>query len=72
MKKSLISVSIFAGAVLVSSAASAASFADQMNNCLERHANTRDKATVLLECDAQGGKLTNCKAVENNASKSFE
>jgi hypothetical protein len=58
---------------MVSGAAIAADFAEQMSNCLEKHANLREKASVTLECEAQGGKLGNCKVVENSAAgKGFD
>ncbi len=52
----------------------AADFGEMMSSCLEKHANTREKANVTLECDAAGGKLVNCKVVENSAagSKGFD
>jgi hypothetical protein len=56
-----------------STATMAADFAEQMSNCLEKHANLHDKANILLECEAAGGKLTNCKVVENSAAgKGFD
>lgn len=72
MKNKIVTVAVLAGSMLIANVAFAADFAEQMNSCLEKHANTRDKANVMLECDAQGGKLTNCKVVENSASKGFE
>ena len=47
--------------------ASAGDFADSMSKCLTKNANTRDAAMVMLECTADGGKLTGCKVVDNNA-----
>jgi hypothetical protein len=53
--------------------ASASGYQDAVDRCLEKHANTHDAASVTLECDAQGGKLANCKVVENSApSKGFD
>lgn len=53
--------------------ASAADFADAMGKCLTKNANTRDAAMVMLECTADGGKLTACKVVDNNApGKGFD
>jgi hypothetical protein len=72
MKKKIITVAVLAGGLSITGTSIAADFQAQMNACLERHANTRDKANVLLECEAQNGKLVNCKAIENNASKGFE
>jgi hypothetical protein len=72
MKKKIVMVVAMAAGLVAANACVAADFADQMNQCLEKHANTHDKASVMLECDAAGGKLTNCKAVENSGGKGFE
>jgi hypothetical protein len=72
MKKKIVMVVAMAAGLVAANACVAADFADQMNQCLEKHANTHDKASVMLECDAEGGKLTNCKAVENSGGKGFE
>jgi hypothetical protein len=72
MKKKIVMVLALAGGLVAANACVAADFQEQMNQCLEKHANTHDKANVLLECDAEGGKLTNCKVVENSGNKSFE
>ena len=63
-----------AGSLIVAQAASAAgSFEDQMGRCLQQFANTRDAAQVMLECNADGGKLTECKVVDNSAAgKGFD
>jgi hypothetical protein len=51
----------------------AANFQETMGACLTKHANTRDAAVVMLECNADGGKLTDCKVVENSQpSKGFD
>jgi hypothetical protein len=53
-------------------AASAASLQDTMESCLNKHANTTQAASVVLECTAGGGKLSACKVVEDNSpSKGF-
>ena len=67
MKNKIVMVMVLAGGLVAANASVAADFQEQMNSCLEKHANTHDKASVLLECDAQGGKLANCKVVENSA-----
>ncbi|MFN3512038.1 MAG: hypothetical protein ACK41C_03275 [Phenylobacterium sp.] len=54
-------------------ASSAADFQESMSKCLVKHANTRDAATVMLECTAEGGKLTGCKVLEDSkAGKGFD
>lgn len=72
MNKKIVMVLAMAGGLVAANACVAADFQDQMNQCLQEHANTHDKANVMLECDAEGGKLTNCKVVENSGSKGFE
>ncbi len=50
-----------------------ADFADSMGKCLTKNANTHDAAVVMLECTADGGKLTGCKVVENSLpNKGFD
>ncbi len=53
-------------ALSFASQASAGGFEDSMGKCLTKNANTRDAAMVMLECTADGGKLTGCKVVDNN------
>lgn len=73
MKNKIVMVMVLAGGLAMASSSIAADFQEQMNSCLEKHANTHDKASVLLECDAQNGKLANCKVVENSAAgKGFD
>jgi hypothetical protein len=72
MKYSIrLAVGIF-GAMALAGSASAASFQEQMDSCLSRYANAHDQALVVLQCTAAGGKLADCKVVENNGSKQFE
>ncbi|MCI3132964.1 energy transducer TonB family protein [Phenylobacterium aquaticum] len=53
--------------------ATAGSFEESMGKCLTKNANTRDSAVVMLECTADGGKLTECKVLENSApNKGFD
>jgi hypothetical protein len=53
--------------------ATAGSFEESMGKCLTKNANTRDAAVVMLECTADGGKLTECKVLENSApNKGFD
>jgi hypothetical protein len=71
MKHPLIFVAGLLGAASVVSASSAASLQDTMDSCLNKHANTTQAASVVLECTAAGGKLSECKVVENSASAGF-
>jgi hypothetical protein len=73
MKNKFVMAVVLAGGLMAANVTVAADFQEQMNACLEKHANTHDKASVLLECDAQNGKLANCKVVENSAAgKGFD
>ncbi len=69
-------VSLFGGIALsfaLASAASAASFQDSMNKCLTKNANTRDAATVMLQCKANAGKLEGCSVLSDSApGKGFD
>ena len=54
-------------------ASTAADFQESMSKCLTKHANTRDAAVVMLECNAEGGKLSGCKVLEDSKSgKGFD
>jgi hypothetical protein len=58
--------------VLVSATA-AASFEESMTRCLTKNANTKDAATVMLDCNADGGKLSACKVVSDSSpGKGFD
>jgi hypothetical protein len=61
------------GAIVLSSSAlaDAASLKSATSSCLTKHANTRESASVTLECTAGGGKLGACKVVDNSGSKGF-
>jgi hypothetical protein len=61
------------GSLILAGSACAASFQESMDSCLSRYANPRDAASVMLECNADNGKLSDCKVVESKApSKGFE
>lgn len=74
MKISITIAAGVAGSFFIAQAALAGGgFEDQMARCLQQHANTRDAAQVMLECNADGGKLSDCKVVDNSASgKGFD
>jgi len=60
-------------ALALAGQASAGSFEDSMSKCLTKNANTRDAAVVMLECTADGGKLSGCKVLENSQpNKGFD
>jgi len=55
------------GLSMSTSAFAGSGFQDHVDQCLERHANVHDAASVTLQCTAQGGKLSDCKVLENSA-----
>ena len=69
-------VSLFSGVVLslaLAGASNAASFQESMAKCLVKNANTRDAATVMLQCTASGGKLDGCTVLSDSApGKGFD
>jgi hypothetical protein len=69
-------VSLFAGVALsfaLAGASNAASFQESMAKCLTKNANTKDSATVMLQCTASGGKLSSCSVVSDSApGKGFD
>ena len=70
--KLAIAAGLFGALVLSGSAlADAAGLKNATSNCLTKHANTHDAASVTLECTAGGGKLGDCKVVDNSGSKGF-
>ncbi len=59
--------------LVLASAATAGSFQESMSQCLTKNANTKDAATVVLQCTAGGGKLTACSVVsESLPGKGFD
>ena len=72
MKKVIAGVSAITLSVLLAGTASAASFEESMSRCL-KNANPKDAATVMLDCTADGGKLSACKVVSDSApGKGFD
>jgi hypothetical protein len=69
-------VSLFSGVVLsfaLAGAANAASFQESMAKCLVKNANTKDAATVMLQCTATGGKVAGCTVLSDSApGKGFD
>jgi hypothetical protein len=58
---------VFACTSLIGAASASASFQERVDQCLEKHANTHDAASVTLQCTAGGGKLSDCKVLDNTA-----
>lgn len=51
-----------------SASASAGGLAEQFNLCVNKYANPRLEATVMLDCQAADGKLNSCKVIENSST----
>lgn len=51
-------------AMLIASPAVAGSLAEQFASCASKYANSKNSASVMLECTAADGKLTDCKVVD--------
>lgn len=52
---------VVAGVTTLASSTFAASLNDEFSRCVERFANNRESASVILVCKAGGGKLSDCK-----------
>jgi hypothetical protein len=57
-------VTTCAAVLAFSAAATAAGLADQMNTCVAKFANPKLGATIMLECTAGDGKLSDCKVID--------
>ncbi|GAA0528773.1 hypothetical protein FHS83_002350 [Rhizomicrobium palustre] len=51
-----------------SMAAPAAGLAEAFTKCVDKFANPKTEATVMLECNAADGKVSDCKVVENSTT----
>ena len=65
MKKALAVAGALVGAFVFTGSAMAESFQDHINQCVDKFADSKLTASVVLECTAGGGKLSDCKVVEN-------
>lgn len=74
MKKSIAFISVVLGSLAFSAGAFAdGGFQEHMSECVDKFASASDAASVTLECTAGGGKLSDCKVVDNSApSKGFD
>jgi hypothetical protein len=73
MKKSLAVIGGIAGSLLLASSALADGFQAHVTQCVEKFADPSVTASVTLECTAGGGKLSDCKVVDNTAAgKGFD
>ncbi len=51
-------------AMLIATPAVAGSLADQFASCASKFASSKQAASVMLECTAADGKLSDCKVLE--------
>jgi hypothetical protein len=73
MKKVIAVMGGISLSLVLASATAAASFEESMTRCLMKNANTKDAATVMLDCNADGGKLSGCKVLSDSApGKGFD
>ena len=73
MKKVIATLGGISLSLVVVSATAAANFEESVSRCLSKNANASDSATVMLDCTAEGGKLSNCKVVtESTPGKGFD
>lgn len=74
MKNSIAIVGGILGSFLIAGSSLAdGGFQAHMSQCVDKFASASDSASVVLECAAAEGKLSDCKVVENSApSKGFD
>ena len=74
MKKSIaLAGGILGSLIIAGSSLADGGFAEHMSACVDKFASGSDSASVVLECSAAGGKLADCKVVENSAAgKGFD
>ena len=52
---------VVASVTTMANSAFAASLTDEFSNCVQKFANDRQSASVILECNASDGKLSDCR-----------
>lgn len=52
------------GFVALAGSMQAASLSEMFSSCVEKYANHKQTVTVMLQCTAADGKLTNCSVVD--------
>ena len=73
MKKSIAFTGGIIGSFFLVSNALAGGFQEHVTQCVEKFADPSMTASVMLECTAGGGKLSDCKVVDNTAAgKGFD
>ena len=69
----VLAISIVGAASLAASALAEGSFQEHYADCVEKFAPNAAAASVMLECNADGGKLGGCKVIDNSApGKGFD
>ena len=69
----VLAMSVVGGLAIATGALADGSFQEHYSDCVERFASTSSSASVMLECNADGGKLGGCKVVDNSApGKGFD
>ncbi len=53
-----------AAAIMIATPAMAGSLAEQFASCASKFASSKQAASVMLECTAADGKLSDCKVLE--------
>ncbi len=74
VKTSIIPAAGLAASLLIATGAAAdGGFQAHYTDCVERFASSTASASVMLECNAEGGRLGACKVVDNSApGKGFD
>ncbi|MDR3506925.1 MAG: hypothetical protein P4L64_03405 [Caulobacteraceae bacterium] len=74
MKNSIAIAAGIVGSFLIAGSSLAdGGFQAHMTQCVDKFASASDSASVVLECSAAEGKLSDCKVVENSAAgKGFD
>jgi hypothetical protein len=66
LKKFVAVAGAFVGAFSLTGAAMADSFQEHIDQCVSKFATNSLTASVVLECTAGSGKLSDCKVVQNS------
>lgn len=64
MKKSIGYVACVTGMMALVGPAWAGSLSDQFSSCVSKFANDKQSVSVMLECNAADGKLSDCKVTD--------
>lgn len=64
MRKYIVLAAALAGIALTAGGVQAASLAEAYSTCVSKFASPKQSASVMLQCTAADGKLTDCKVLE--------